>query len=101
MNDKGLPIGLQLIGKPFDEVSVLAGGKFLEDSRILMTYFIEGKTDKWEVILGLKFMPKSNRILNFSHPQQIGAEPNSQVELDSGMPGALPVINEYCVDQAI
>ena len=33
LNDKGLPIGLQLIGKPFDEVSVLAGGKFLEDSR--------------------------------------------------------------------
>ena len=31
-----------------------------------------------------------------------GGEPNSQVELvDSGMPGALPVINEYCVDQAI
>ncbi len=33
LNDKSLPIGLQLIGKPFDEVSVLAGGKFLEDSR--------------------------------------------------------------------
>ena len=32
----------------------------------------------------------------------MGAEPNSQVELvDCGMPGALPVINEYCVDQAI
>ena len=31
-----------------------------------------------------------------------GAEPNSQVELvDCGMPGALPVINEYCVEQAI
>ncbi|MBS91491.1 MAG: Asp-tRNA(Asn)/Glu-tRNA(Gln) amidotransferase GatCAB subunit A [Rickettsiales bacterium] len=33
MNDKDLPIGLQLIGKPFDELSVLAGGKFVEDFR--------------------------------------------------------------------
>ena len=31
-----------------------------------------------------------------------GGNPNSQVELvDCGMPGALPVINEFCVDQAI
>ncbi len=69
-----------------------------------MTYFIEGKTDKWEVILGLEVHAqiKSNSKLFSPASTDWGAEPNSQVELvDSGMPGALPVINEYCVDQAI
>ncbi len=69
-----------------------------------MTYFIEGKTDKWEVILGLEVHAqiKSNSKLFSPASTDWGAEPNSQVELvDAGMPGALPVINEYCVDQAI
>ncbi len=45
---------------------------------------------------------KSNSKLFSPASTDWGAEPNSQVELvDSGMPGALPVINEYCVDQAI
>ena len=33
VNENNLPIGLQLIGKPFDELSVLAGGKVIEDFR--------------------------------------------------------------------
>ena len=39
----------------------------------------------------------------FQLHQLIGAaDPNSQVDLvDCGMPGALPVINKYCVEQAI
>ena len=32
-NSEKLPIGLQLIGKPFDEISVLAAGAVIEDSR--------------------------------------------------------------------
>ena len=32
-NDEGLPIGLQIIGKPFEEISVLAASKLIEDSR--------------------------------------------------------------------
>jgi len=33
---------------------------------------------------------------------QFGAEPNSNVAfVDAGMPGMLPVINEYCVEQAV
>ena len=32
----------------------------------------------------------------------MAAEPNSQVSLvDAGMPGMLPVVNEYCIEQAI
>ena len=33
LNNEKLPIGLQIIGKPFDEVSVLGAGSFLESSR--------------------------------------------------------------------
>ena len=32
-NKEKLPIGLQIIGKPFDEVSVLAAGKLIEECR--------------------------------------------------------------------
>ena len=32
-NTQNLPIGIQAIGKPFDEVSILAAGKVLEDCR--------------------------------------------------------------------
>ena len=70
----------------------------------MMTYFIEGKKYKWEVVLGLEVHAqiKSNSKLFSTASTEWGAEPNSQVELvDCGMPGALPVINEYCVDQAI
>ena len=32
-NSEKLPIGLQLIGKPFDEISVLSAGAVIEESR--------------------------------------------------------------------
>ena len=66
--------------------------------------FYRGKKYKWEVVLGLEVHAqiKSNSKLFSTASTEWGAEPNSQVELvDCGMPGALPVINEYCVDQAI
>ena len=69
-----------------------------------MSYLINGKTGKWEIVMGLEVHAqiKSNSKLFSTASTHWGAKPNSQVELvDSGMPGALPVINEYCVDQAI
>ena len=69
-----------------------------------MSYLIDGKTGKWELVMGLEVHAqiKSNSKLFSTASTYWGAKPNSQVELvDSGMPGALPVINEYCVDQAI
>ena len=69
-----------------------------------MEYFIEGSKNKWEVILGLEVHAQiSSKSKLFSEaPTNWGGEPNSQVELvDCGMPGALPVINEYCIEQAI
>ena len=32
-NNKNLPIGMQIIGKPFEEISVLAGGSAIESSK--------------------------------------------------------------------
>jgi aspartyl-tRNA(Asn)/glutamyl-tRNA(Gln) amidotransferase subunit B len=69
-----------------------------------MEYFIESGAKKWEVVLGLEVHAQiSSKSKLFSGAStDWGAEPNSQVELvDCGMPGALPVINKYCVDQAI
>ena len=32
-NSEKLPVGLQVIGKPFDEITVLSAGKVIEESR--------------------------------------------------------------------
>ena len=69
-----------------------------------MNNLLKGKKNEWELILGLEVHAQINSRskLFSSAPTEWGAEPNSQVSLvDSGMPGALPVINRFCVDQAI
>src|SRR4051812_21773491 len=65
---------------------------------------IEGKTGKWEVILGLEVHAQviSNSKLFSGAATAFGAEPNTQVSLvDAGFPGMLPVINEICIEQAV
>ena len=67
-------------------------------------YLIEGKTGKWEVVIGLEVHAQvsSNSKLFSGSSTKFGAEPNTQVSLvDSAFPGMLPVINEYCIQQAI
>ena len=69
-----------------------------------MDYHIKGDKSIWEIVLGLEVHAQiSSRSKLFSVAStNWGAEPNSQVDLvDCGMPGALPVINKYCVEQAI
>ena len=69
-----------------------------------MSFYIKGKTKKWEVVLGLEVHAQINSIskLFSSASTKYGSKPNSQVNLvDAGMPGALPVINDACVKQAI
>ena len=63
-------------------------------------YFISGEKDKWEVIIGLEVHAQilSQSKLFSSSSTKFGSEPNTQVSLvDSGFPGMLPVINQYCV----
>ncbi len=65
---------------------------------------IEGRTGKWEIILGLEVHAQviSEAKLFSGAATTFGAEPNSQVSLvDAAFPGMLPVINKRCVEQAV
>ena len=67
-------------------------------------YLIHGDKAKWEVVIGLEVHAQvtSNSKLFSGSSTKFGAEPNTQVSLvDSAFPGMLPVINEYCIHQAI
>jgi aspartyl-tRNA(Asn)/glutamyl-tRNA(Gln) amidotransferase subunit B len=69
-----------------------------------VTYTIEGTEGDWEVVIGLEIHARiQSRAKLFSGAAtDFGAEPNSQVSLvDAAMPGMLPVINGYCVEQAV
>jgi len=67
-------------------------------------YLIEGKKGKWEVVIGLEVhaqVTTKSKLFSGSSTK-FGAEPNTQVSLvDSAFPGMLPVINEFCIQQAI
>ncbi len=65
---------------------------------------IEGRTGEWEIVLGLEVHAQvaSNAKLFSGAAVGFGAGPNEQVSLvDAAMPGMLPVINRYCVEQAV
>ena len=67
-------------------------------------YLINGEKGKWEVVIGLEVHAQvtSNSKLFSGASTKFGAEPNTQVSLvDSAFPGMLPVINEYCIQQAV
>ena len=58
----------------------------------------------WELVIGIEIhaQVKSNSKLFSSSSTDFGSGPNSQVSLvDAAMPGMLPVINKFCVEQAI
>jgi aspartyl-tRNA(Asn)/glutamyl-tRNA(Gln) amidotransferase subunit B len=63
-----------------------------------------GNTAKWEYVIGVEIHAQisSNSKLFSASSTKFAASPNSQVSLiDAAMPGTLPVLNEYCVHQAI
>ena len=65
---------------------------------------LEGATGDWEVVIGLEVHAQvSSKAKLFSGASaEYGAGPNENVSLvDAAMPGMLPVINRYCVEQAI
>jgi aspartyl-tRNA(Asn)/glutamyl-tRNA(Gln) amidotransferase subunit B len=58
----------------------------------------------WETVIGLEIHAQvtSNSKLFSGASTEFGGEPNSHVSLvDAAMPGMLPVINEFCVAQAV
>ena len=69
-----------------------------------MSNLLKGKYNDWEIVIGLEIhaQVKSNSKLFSSSSTKFGSKPNSQVSfVDAAMPGMLPVINEYCIRQAV
>ncbi|MBC7144973.1 MAG: Asp-tRNA(Asn)/Glu-tRNA(Gln) amidotransferase subunit GatB [Thioclava marina] len=65
---------------------------------------IAGAKSDWELVIGLEVHAQvSSKAKLFSGASTtFGAEPNSNVAfVDAAMPGMLPVINEFCVAQAV
>ncbi len=65
---------------------------------------IQGSTGEWEVVVGLEVHCQvlSKAKLFSGAATQFGADPNTQVSfVDAAMPGMLPVINKFCVEQAV
>jgi len=65
---------------------------------------IAGAQYDWELVIGMEIHAQvaSNAKLFSGASTQVGAEPNSNVSfVDAAMPGMLPVINDYCVEQAV
>ena len=67
-------------------------------------FTLKGRTGDWEIVLGLEVHAQvaSNSKLFSGAAVGFGAGPNEQVSLvDAAMPGMLPVLNKYCVEQAV
>ncbi len=65
---------------------------------------IAGAKGDWEIVIGLEVHAQvlSKSKLFSGSSTSFGAAPNSNVSLvDAAMPGMLPVLNEFCVEQAI
>ena len=69
-----------------------------------MGWTIRGRTGEWELVCGLEVHAQvvSKAKLFSGAATAFGAAPNSQVSpVDAGMPGMLPVLNGFCVEQAV
>lgn len=65
---------------------------------------IAGATGDWEMVIGMEVHAQvhSKSKLFSGASTEFGAAPNTHVSLvDAAMPGMLPVINEFCVEQAV
>ena len=65
---------------------------------------ITGAKHDWELVIGMEVHAQvaSQAKLFSGAATSVGAEPNAHVSfVDAAMPGMLPVINEYCIEQAV
>jgi aspartyl-tRNA(Asn)/glutamyl-tRNA(Gln) amidotransferase subunit B len=66
--------------------------------------WIKGALSDWEIIIGLEVHAQvlSKAKLFSGASAEFGGDPNDHVSfVDAAMPGMLPVINEFCVEQAV
>ncbi len=65
---------------------------------------VQGMSGPWEVVIGCEVHAQvASRAKLFSGASaEFGGAPNSHVSLiDAGMPGMLPTVNGYCIEQAV
>jgi aspartyl-tRNA(Asn)/glutamyl-tRNA(Gln) amidotransferase subunit B len=65
---------------------------------------IAGAKHDWELVIGMEIHAQvaSDAKLFSGASTAVGSEPNANVAfVDAAMPGMLPVINEFCVEQAV
>ena len=68
------------------------------------SYTLTGATGDWEIVVGMEIHAQiqSESKLFSGASTAFGSAPNTQVSLvDAAMPGMLPVINKFCVEQAV
>ena len=76
----------------------------MNDTSTLKPGHIQGETGIWEMVIGLEIHAQisSKSKLSSGASASFGSEANRNVSLvDAAMPGMLPVINEFCVEQAV
>ena len=69
-----------------------------------MAQLIKGETGEWDMVIGLEVHAQvtATSKLCSGASVEFGAAPNTHVSLvDAAMPGMLPVLNEYVVEQAV
>ena len=74
------------------------------DYKLPRPQIIEGNNYNWELVIGMEVHAqiKSKAKLFSSASTNFGNEPNSNVSMvDAAMPGMLPVLNMFCIEQAV
>ena len=74
------------------------------DNSLPKAQVIEGNKHSWELVVGMEVHAqiKSKAKLFSSASTNFGSEPNSNVSIvDAAMPGMLPVLNMFCIEQAV
>jgi aspartyl-tRNA(Asn)/glutamyl-tRNA(Gln) amidotransferase subunit B len=69
-----------------------------------MAALLQGETGEWEIVIGMEVHAQvtAESKLFSGAATAFGAAPNTQVSLvDAAMPGMLPVLNAFCVEQAV
>ena len=76
----------------------------MTDTTTANSQLIQGRTGAWEIVMGLEIHAQvaSKAKLFSGAAVGFGAGPNEQVSLvDAGFTGMLPVLNKFCVEQAV
>lgn len=69
-----------------------------------MASIIKGETGDWEIVIGMEIHAQiiSESKLFSGASAKFGGAPNEHVSMiDAAMPGMLPTLNKYCVEQAV